>query len=212
MSYPPDPNNPYGQPPAAPGYGYPQQAPPPQAAYGYPQQAPAYGQPAPGYGQYGYQPMGVPQSMPGLMVTARVLLFIVGGTQVLGALFCLLGAMATKGAMSQSKSTDEGLLAIGDAAAGVLAVVGVVAALAAALSITLGVKFGKGGNSVRVTTIVYGVIGGLIGLLGLVSSFAATTGQAANLVVSLLWIGISVIWITGVCTKDAVTWFNRPKY
>ncbi|GLW71380.1 RDD family protein [Kitasatospora phosalacinea] len=51
MSYPPDPNNPYGQPPQQPGYGYPQQAPPP-AGYGYPQQ----GQPQ--------QPYGYPQQVP----------------------------------------------------------------------------------------------------------------------------------------------------
>lgn len=53
MSYPPDPNNPYGQqPPQQPGYGYPQQAPPPAPGYGYPQQppAPGYGAPQPGYG------------------------------------------------------------------------------------------------------------------------------------------------------------------
>ncbi|MFB7662438.1 RDD family protein [Kitasatospora sp. NPDC056138] len=62
MSYPPDPNNPYGQQPPAPGYGYPQQAPPPAPGYGYPQQppAPGYGAPQPGYGapQPGY---GIPQ-------------------------------------------------------------------------------------------------------------------------------------------------------
>ncbi|MEV4561559.1 RDD family protein [Kitasatospora sp. NPDC049285] len=68
MSYPPDPNNPYGQqPPApgypqqqAPGYGYPQQQ-APAPGYGYPQQqAPGYGIPQQGYGypQQGYQ--GVP--------------------------------------------------------------------------------------------------------------------------------------------------------
>ncbi|MFI2606992.1 hypothetical protein [Kitasatospora sp. NPDC018619] len=207
MSYPPDPNNPYGQPPAAPGYGYPQQA-PPQAApgYGYPQQAPAYG-------QYGYPPVAAPpQSMPGLMVTARVLLFIVGGTQVLAALFCLIGAAAAKDVVSNSNTSDEGLLAIGNAAAGVAAVIGVVFALAAALSITLGVKFGKGGNSVRIVTIVYGSIGGLLGLLGLLGSFGAEKGQAANLVVALLWVAISVIWITAVCTRDGVNWFNRPRY
>ncbi len=67
MSYPPDPNNPYGQPqqpnpygqqpPQQPGYGYPQQQQPPQPGYGYPQQPPAdpYAQP-PGYDQQaGYQ-------------------------------------------------------------------------------------------------------------------------------------------------------------
>ncbi|MFJ8044737.1 RDD family protein [Kitasatospora sp. NPDC096147] len=60
MSYPPDPNNPYGQQPpqgygypqqgapqGQPGYGYPQQPPQGQPGYGYPQQAPqaGYGQP-----------------------------------------------------------------------------------------------------------------------------------------------------------------------
>ncbi|GAA2130568.1 hypothetical protein GCM10009760_03260 [Kitasatospora kazusensis] len=55
MSYPPDPNNPYGQPqqPPQPGYGYPQQTPPPAPGYGYPQQqppAPGYGAPQGGYG------------------------------------------------------------------------------------------------------------------------------------------------------------------
>ncbi|GAA2254925.1 MULTISPECIES: RDD family protein [Kitasatospora] len=64
MSYPPDPNNPYGQQPPQPGYGYPQQSPPPAPGYGYPQQqapAPGYGAPQPGYGapQPGYG--GIPQ-------------------------------------------------------------------------------------------------------------------------------------------------------
>jgi uncharacterized RDD family membrane protein YckC len=74
MSYPPEPNNPYGQPqqpnpygqqqppqqpnpygqqPPQPGYGYPQQDQPQQPGYGYPQQPPAdpYAQQQPGYGQ-----------------------------------------------------------------------------------------------------------------------------------------------------------------
>jgi uncharacterized RDD family membrane protein YckC len=78
MSYPPDPNNPYGQPqqPQQPGYGYPQQQ-PQQPAYGYPQQQPqdpaAYGYPqqppADPYAQqqaYGYQQPG---QYPGYPVT-----------------------------------------------------------------------------------------------------------------------------------------------
>ncbi|GAA0692438.1 hypothetical protein GCM10010193_53730 [Kitasatospora atroaurantiaca] len=59
MSYPPDPNNPYGQqPPPPPGYGYPQQAPPPAPGYGYPQQAPPQ---APGYGAPQGGGYGIPQ-------------------------------------------------------------------------------------------------------------------------------------------------------
>ena len=89
MSYPPDPNNPYGQqpqnpydkqpeqpgygqqPPQQPGYGYPQppqqpgygQQPPQQPGYGYPQQPPAPGYEQPGYGQqpnYAYPPQQDP--------------------------------------------------------------------------------------------------------------------------------------------------------
>ncbi|MDH6578123.1 RDD family protein [Kitasatospora sp. MAP5-34] len=63
MSYPPDPNNPYGQQPPQqpqqPGYGYPQQTPPPAPGYGYPQQPPVgYG--APQGGGYGAPPQPGP--------------------------------------------------------------------------------------------------------------------------------------------------------
>ena len=55
MSYPPDPNNPYGQQAPPAGYGYPQQQAP---GYGYPQQPPAgYGiPPQAGYNQAYVQP------------------------------------------------------------------------------------------------------------------------------------------------------------
>ncbi|MFF2142490.1 hypothetical protein [Kitasatospora sp. NPDC058190] len=205
MSYPPDPNNPYGQPPAAPGYGYPQQAPPAAPGYGYPQQAPMA---APGYG---FAP-AVPQSMPGLVTTARVLLFIVGGVQtILAIVYVIIGA-AAKDATNTLKHTtsDNPFTAMGDAAAGVLIVIAVVFGLFAALSITLGAKFGKGGNSVRVTTIVYGCFGGLIGLLILLGAISA--GTAVGLVMAFLWLAISIIWITAMCVRDGVSWFNRPRY
>ncbi|MET8542785.1 hypothetical protein ABZW03_19330 [Kitasatospora sp. NPDC004799] len=204
MSYPPDPNNPYGQPPAAPGYGYPQQAPPQQAGYGYPQAAPAYG----------YPPMAAPQlSMPGLVTTARVLLFIVGGVQTLLAIVYMIIGAAAKDAtneLSRTTSDDNPFTALGDAAAGVLIVVAVLFGLFAALSITLGAKFGKGGNAVRVTTIVYGSLGALVGLLILLG--AVSGGTAVGLVMALLWLAISIIWITAMCVQDGVNWFNRPRY
>ncbi|MFK0195478.1 RDD family protein [Kitasatospora sp. NPDC090308] len=62
MSYPPDPNNPYGQQPSPPGYGYPQapQAPQQQPGYGYPQGQPqqpyGYPQQVPPQASYGYPP------------------------------------------------------------------------------------------------------------------------------------------------------------
>lgn len=142
MSYPPDPNNPnnpYGQPPQAPGYGYPQQAPP--AGYGYPPPAPGYGGPG-----YGYPP-AVPQNMPGLVVTTRVLLFIIGAVQIIGGGIYLIAAAAAKEVTNRAQEIDgsDPFNGFGNAAAGVLVVVGIVCALFAAFSITLGVKFGKGG-------------------------------------------------------------------
>ncbi|MGF1432238.1 RDD family protein [Kitasatospora sp. LaBMicrA B282] len=62
MSYPPDPNNPYGQPQQAP-YGMPQQQNPygQPPAYGYPQQgAPGYGFPQQAAAPYGYAPAAPP--------------------------------------------------------------------------------------------------------------------------------------------------------
>ncbi|MFD5468739.1 hypothetical protein ACFWIQ_38970 [Kitasatospora sp. NPDC127059] len=203
MSYPPDPNNPYGQQPPAPSYGYPQQAPPTVPGYGYPQAPPVPG--------YGYAP-AVPQSMPGLVTTARVLLFIVGGVQaILAIVYLLIGAAAKDVTNTARASTsDNPFTAMGDAAAGVLIVIAIVFALFAALSITLGAKFGKGGNNVRITTIVYGSLGGLVGLLILLG--AITAGTAIGFVMAGLWLAISIIWITAMCVQDGVNWFNRPRY
>ncbi|MBD0690510.1 hypothetical protein [Streptomyces sp. CBMA123] len=205
MSYPPDPNNPYGQQPPAPGYGYPQQ--PPQAApgYGYPQPAPS---------PYGYAP-AAPQTMPGLVLTARVLLFVVGGVQViLTGILLLAAAGAKKVANEHTTSSDTAVF--GNAAASVLMVVGVVYLLAAVLSLTLGAKFGKGGNATRITTIVYGSIATLLGIAVLISGItgASTMGAGAGfgVVVGALWIAISIIWVVAMCTRDGVNWFNRPRY
>jgi uncharacterized RDD family membrane protein YckC len=87
MSYPPDPNNPYGQPQQPqPGYGYPQQPPPQQqqAAYGYPQQpmadpyAQAYGYPQQPPAAYGY-PQAAPYSQVGAYANwgQRVLAYLI---------------------------------------------------------------------------------------------------------------------------------------
>ncbi|MFD7902868.1 hypothetical protein ACFV4G_11535 [Kitasatospora sp. NPDC059747] len=211
MSYPPDPNNPYGQ-PQQPGYGYPQQA-PPAAGYGYPQPA---AQPV-----YGYPPVA-PQrmSMPGLMVTARVFLFIIGAVQVFITAGLLIGAAGAK-KVANEHTTGSDTAIFGNAAASVLLVIGVVYLLAAVLSITLGVKFGSGGPATRITTIVYGAIALLLGLGVLVSSITggansqvagAAAGAGVGVGIGVLWIAICVLWIAAVTTRDGVAWFNRPRY
>ncbi|MFJ9693593.1 hypothetical protein [Kitasatospora sp. NPDC101183] len=217
MSYPPDPNNPYGPPQPQPqGYGYPQQQPQPQpAAYGYPQQPQqaAYGYPQ--AAGYGYPPVAQPQSMPGLVMTTRVLLFVIGGVQVLimGALF--IGAAGAKSVANQHSSSST-TTAFGNMAAGILLVFAVLYLLAAILSITLGVKFGSGGPATRVTTIVYASIFLLIGAFVMISGIAGssqTPGSAGfGIVFGGLWCGICILWIVAMSTRDGVAWFNRPRY
>ncbi|MFJ6900342.1 hypothetical protein [Streptomyces hokutonensis] len=211
MSYG-DPNNPYGQPPrpsqpppppqqppTAPGYTY---------GYGYPQQ-----QPYSGYG-YGY-PGGATmpaQTMPGLLMTARVFLFIISATQILGGLAWLyFGAFV-------SDVTDDATSAVplrslddaGHAAAGALVFIGLVSLAFAALSITLGVKFSNGGQGIRVTTVVYGALGTIIGFILLVVGL--DSGMASAVILPLLWVGFGTVITAAPMVAGGTAWFARPRY
>ncbi|AZM54989.1 hypothetical protein DMA15_22475 [Streptomyces sp. WAC 01529] len=208
MSYG-DPNNPYGQPPQqpppAPGYGYPQQAPPgvpPQQGYGYPQQ-PAY----PGY------PGGnmMPQSMPGLLVTARVFLFLISAVQILFAIIYLYVAAIANDV--SDNADDFGLGGVsdgGDALTGIAVIGALIAAGFAALSITLGVKFSRGGQGVRITTVIYGALGGIVGLIGLFVGL--DSGLASAIIGPLIWVVFAVVITMAPVVPSGTAWFNRPRY
>ncbi|MEU5956918.1 hypothetical protein [Streptomyces sp. NPDC047525] len=207
MSYG-DPNNPYGQPPqqppAAPGYGYPQAPPgvPPQQGYGYPQQ-PAY----PGY------PGGnmMQQSMPGLLVTARVFLFLISAVQILFAIIYLyVGAIASDAGDSGEDLGLSGMGEAGDAVAGIAIIGALIAAALAVLSITLGVKFSRGGQGVRITTVVYGALGGIVGLIGLFVGL--DSGLATAIIGPLIWVTFAVIITIAPVVPSGTAWFNRPRY
>ncbi|MER5603151.1 hypothetical protein [Streptomyces sp. NPDC002265] len=203
-----DPNNPYGQPPqqppAAPGYGYPQQPPgvPPQQGYGYPQQA------YPGYAGVN----AMPQTMPGLMTTARVLLYIVAAVQAIGGLLMILGAAAVNDASNSGEDTfgRNGFSDLGHASAGIIVVIGVIFLGLTALSITLGVKFSRGGQGIRITTMIYGILGALFGVLILIG--AADAKSSAAFVWALLWIGFGGVMAAAMIAPSGAAWFNRPRY
>lgn len=209
-----DPNNPYGQQPPAPqgqpGYGYPQQAPqgvPPQGGYAYPQQPAAPGYPA---GPAGYP--GAPATMPGLMMTARVLLFIVASVQVLIGIFAMFGA-ATINDVSNSANDSMGsnpFSTVATAGAGVIFFFALLFLGLSALSITLGVKFSRGGQGIRITTMVYGILGALIGVLALIGS--ASADSSAALIWALLWIGFGGVMAAAMIAPSGAAWFNRPRY
>ncbi|MFH8488130.1 hypothetical protein [Streptomyces longisporoflavus] len=208
MSYG-DPNNPYGQPPqqppAAPGYGYPQAPPgvPPQQGYGYPQQQPAY----PGY------PGGnmMQQSMPGLLVTARVFLFLISAVQILFAIIYLyVGAIASDAGDSGEDLGLTGMGEAGDAVAGIAIVGALIAGGLAVLSIMLGVKFSRGGQGVRITTVVYGALGGIVGLIMLF--IGLDSGLATAIIGPLIWVTFAVIITIAPVVPSGTAWFNRPRY
>ncbi|MFC4499660.1 MULTISPECIES: hypothetical protein [Streptomyces] len=194
-----DPNNPYG-PPQNPPPGYPQQQPPPQPGYGYGQ--PGYGQPGYGYPQappvsqpYGY---GVPEQMPGLVVTARVLLFILAGLQLLfGVIFGVIAAFVqTSG--SRSSSDDINL------ATGVVVLIALVMLALGSLSLFLGLKFRTGRAGIRITTMVYAAFM-LLGSIGNI-----VQGGGAGTFGGVLSLAIGGIILAAMINGGA--WFNRPRY
>ncbi|GFH36071.1 hypothetical protein [Streptomyces pacificus] len=186
-----EPNNPYGQQQGQPGYGYPQGQQPPQPGYGYPQAPPVqpYG---PGYA-------GGPISMPGLMKAARVLLFVVGGLQMLmGILFAIGIAVA----QDMRGAAD----AEGDLLAGLGFIIVLFLLAFAVWAIVLGLRFSKGGNAVRVATIVYASLS----ILGSLVNFA--DGEASSAVGGVIGLAIGGVILASMVNSSASAWFNRPRY
>ncbi|WP_416984102.1 hypothetical protein [Streptomyces sp. T028] len=201
-----DPNNPYGPP------QQPQPGQPPQQQPGYPSypaaQQPGYGyptapQPGQGYPQappvpqgYGY-PMQMPMQMPGIIQTARVLLFILAGFQFLAAvIFGILVAVAS--------SADSDV----DIVAGVVAAIALLMLALGALSIFLGVKMRNGRGGIRIGTMIYAslmILGSLVNIGQGVSQTAAS--GALGGIISLAF-GITIL----VGMIKGGDWFNRPRY
>ncbi|MFF4430786.1 hypothetical protein ACFYZ4_16650 [Streptomyces sp. NPDC001513] len=212
-----DPHNPYGQqPPQAPqgqpGYGYPQQA--PQGGYAYPQQAP---QAYPG-GPVGYP--GAPvyeMQMPGGAKAARVILFIIGGLQVLAGLFFVIGGAVFAAALSDSgysSSTED----VGTIAGTAGVAIGLFFIAVALWPILTAAKMAKGRGGVRVSGIIYGslqVLFAAVGLAGNMIALSADEHTPAGFGViaalpSLVSLGLGITVIVGLA--KAGDYFRRPQY
>lgn len=192
-----DPNNPYGQPPqqppAGPGYGYPQQPGAPQQGYGYPS-APPVSQP---YGG-GY----VPTQMPGITRAAQILLAVIAVAHV-------LIAAAYGKALGEWDETMLEAGITGDAEAeryadlgkGVVVFFLGLAAVFAILGLVLLLQYAKGGNGVRVCSIVY-------------ASFAIVSGifSLALYGLGLLIMIVSILVIVFAAKRTSAEWFRRPRY
>ncbi|MDA5285206.1 hypothetical protein ACWGHM_12295 [Streptomyces sp. NPDC054904] len=189
-----DPNNPYGQQPQAPqgqpGYGYPQQTPqgvPAQAGYGYPQGTPGGGYP------------GTPLTMPGGVTASRVLLFVIATLQIIGAgIFMVAGAAVQKLKDDPTVQADAQFEQLQDFPTGALYAFAVLILAWGILAIVLGVKFGKGGNGIRVTTIVFASITAIAGIWPFVG-------------IGLLHTILAILIIVFVAKSDGAAWFNRQR-
>ncbi|MFE9336064.1 hypothetical protein [Streptomyces sp. NPDC007063] len=225
MSYPPPPGqqpNPYTTPPQG-GQGAP---------YGYPGQGagqPGHGQPGysqPGYSQPGYgYPGGVPPypgggpgagmqpsvSMPGQVVTARVLLFVAGSMWALLAVIVFFLGLVANDAVNDLPGVDTaGGAALGVAFIGLLIFGGL-----AALHIVPASMFGKGRVGTRVTAIIAASVNALLPLLGCFGALGSAVGgeDAASIFFwYILWLATAVVTLIFCCLGPASQWFNRPQY
>ncbi|MFD3337517.1 hypothetical protein ACFWV1_33550 [Streptomyces sp. NPDC058700] len=196
-----DPNNPYGQPQGQgqgqgqqPGYGYPQQAPqgvpPQQGGYGYPAAPPV----SP-YGGGGYP--GAVTEMSGGVKAARVMMWILGAFNVLGALVVIGMSFAIDSELEKSGASSADAQAFADFGQGVLIAIGVVSLIIGVVGMLLAAKFRSGGNGVRIGTIVYASVTVLF------SIFSLPLG-----IVSLV---LGILIIVFLAKSDGAAWFNRNK-
>lgn len=207
-----DPNNPYGPPQKqpeqpAPGYSYPQQTPPQQPGYGYPTAPPlnqqGYGQ---GYGQQGYGQQGYggypggPLTMPGNVKAARVMLFVIAGLQVIGAIGAAVIAVGISAAKNDQEFKDNvDFQQLADYSSGALWAITALILAWGVFAIVLGAKFGSGGSGIRITTMVFAII-------------TAVLGVYPFFLIGLVHLVLGILVAVFVGKSEGAAWFNRSKY
>ncbi|WP_149184985.1 hypothetical protein [Streptomyces sp. TRM49041] len=179
-----DPNNPYGQQPqqpAQPGYGYPQ-APPVQP-----------------YGPGGGYP-GAPLEMPGGVKAARVMLFVIGGLQVIGVIIGAMIALGVAAAKDDPTLKDDiQFQQFADMSVGVIWFVTLLILAWGVFAVVLGAKFGSGGNGIRITALVFGIITAVLGVYPFV-------------LVGLAHTVLAILVAVFVGKSDGAAWFSRPRH
>lgn len=77
------------------------------------------------------------------------------------------------------------------------------------LAVILGAKFAKGGNGVRITTIVYASLS----ILGSFFNFANTSANGGSGVFSgILSLAIGGLILAAMVTAPGASWFKRPRF
>ncbi|MER5887497.1 hypothetical protein ABT160_27090 [Streptomyces sp. NPDC001941] len=132
--------------------------------------------------------------MPGPVKTSRVLLYVIGGLNVLGGVLLLLAGAAQSGELLEADG--EGLSAAG------LYLGGLLSLALAGVAIVLAARFRSGRQGVRIGA---AVVGGLVAANGLLS---AVTGSGGLSVAGIALGGITLV----NCLKgEAAGYFGRPR-
>ncbi|MGV9562066.1 hypothetical protein [Streptomyces sp. NPDC003480] len=193
-----EPNNPYGPPQGQqPGYGHPQGQ---QPGYGYPQgQQPGYGYPQAPPAPQGYGQQPFPSTMPGTVSTARVLLWVIVGLQLIGAGLFAVGAASVHAAKNDAQLKDNSnFQQLADYSTGWLWAITVFALVWAVFAVALALKFNTGGNGLRVTILVFAIITAILGIYPFI-------------IVGLLHTVLAILIAVFVGNSSGSAWFNRPK-
>ncbi|MET9420812.1 MULTISPECIES: hypothetical protein [unclassified Streptomyces] len=174
-----DPNNPYSQQQGQqPGYGYPQA--PPVQPYG------------------GGLPTG-PQEMPGGVKAARVMLYIIAGFQLIGTILFALSAVAIGKAKEDPALRDDVQFQdLAEYSSGVLWLLTLLVLAWGVFAIVLAVKFGSGGNGIRIAAMVFGIITAILGIYPFI-------------LVGLVHTVLAILVTVFVGKSDGGAWFNRQR-
>ncbi|MET7816588.1 hypothetical protein ABZT26_37865 [Streptomyces sp. NPDC005395] len=193
-----DPNNPYGPPQGGqqPNYGYPQQQPQQgQPGYGYPA-APPVQQP---YGG-GYGPG--PTQIPGITRAAQIMLAVIAAAHlIVAAVYAYTLSEWDKTMLEAGVTGDAEAERFADLGKGVVVFFLALAAVYAVLGLVLVLQYAKGGNAVRVCSIVYGS-------LAIVTGIFTLALYGLGLVIMI----VSILLIVFAAKRASAEWFKRPRY
>jgi hypothetical protein len=197
-----------------PGFGF-SHMPPPPSYPPRPQMSPSFGY----VQQSGYVSGSL--EMPQRVKAARIALFLLAGFLIILGLAALIQAEAAQFAFDDpynSYSGSSGPLgsviyeakqeAAAQTEAAQFGMVGSV--IYAVIAIVLAARFGKGGNVLRIGTIVYGAWHCVVGTFTL--GLTASTAPAATVMAALVELVAGVLLIVFMVQKDGVAWFSRPRH
>ncbi|WP_405720400.1 hypothetical protein [Streptomyces sp. NBC_00046] len=152
-----------------------------------------------------------------LAKAARTVLFLLAGFLIILGLAALAQAEAAQSAL-EPYSGSSGFMAPAvheaeqeAAAQPVVAQSGMLWSVNyAVIALVLAARFGKGGNALRIGTIVYGAWLCVVGTFAL--GLTASSAPAAIVMTALAELAAGVLLIFFMVQKDGVAWFSRPRH